>query len=278
MPSRTSVSRPRLISRDTDATVRHADFDDLSPLQGPPAPSIADVSALTVVWSNEPWLQLTQGRSLDGVLDQFVQHRLSAWVEAEDGDAEPVFTLPLKDPAMILYLTKTTIPNSPPTSSHTFCIITSQTRPHGTNDTTPLERPGVLAQHTSSSRVSFVGSHRTDRTSVSTDSVSLGNDRSSISTGSSSAPSGSPPDGYFPQIEHEGGAYQIRSYRDPPPSMQHLAGAAEEHWRLLNSFDWARTKLGPKELWLETVGAVLSSAFHSKTLDCIWLGEDLHLI
>jgi len=57
-----------------------------------------------------------------------------------------------------------------------------------------------------------------------------------------------------------------------------MVSAAEEYWALLESFDWSKTKLGPTSGWVEAIGPLLSVTFQSKTMDSLWLGEDLVMI
>ncbi|WWC60138.1 uncharacterized protein I303_102702 [Kwoniella dejecticola CBS 10117] len=146
----TSKSRPKLISRDTDVTIRNYSQppqydDDLSPLGGPsrhPFPSNP------VTWGNEKWYQLTQGRTIGDCLDMNVQNRLQAWIEgeSEQEDFDPIsrsarlsggdeirsegnggFKMEMKWPKSVtLLLAKTIVPLSPPSTKHTFCVITSQ--------------------------------------------------------------------------------------------------------------------------------------------------------
>ncbi|KAK6907214.1 hypothetical protein I203_101204 [Kwoniella mangroviensis CBS 8507] len=175
-----SRTRPKLISRDTDITVRkyHADpYDDVSPLGGPsrqPFPSDP------VTWGNEKWYQLTQGRSIGDCIDMNAQNKMQAWIEGE-GESSEESSLPPSSPQIdksastresgleggfvldikwpkpcSLLLAKTVLPLSPASTTHTFCVITSQhiysssifpqttsssPRPSWSNLTSPTERP-----------------------------------------------------------------------------------------------------------------------------------------
>ena len=127
-------SRPRLVTRDTDSTILH--YQDT---RSPEGPSTSPHSPTTLAWSNEKWLQITQGRPLESFLDSATQYRLETWIQSDDtqlpltstsGDAS-IFVLELKRPAVRLHLVKSLVPLSPPFSTHTFCIITSQPGPPG---------------------------------------------------------------------------------------------------------------------------------------------------
>lgn len=257
-------------------TVRH--FDDVSPLAGPP---LRNVSASTIAWSNERWLQLTEGRPLGDILDGFVQNSLQAWIEDPDDDDDEdksVFTLRLRDPtAAPLYLTKTILPFTPLSTTHAFCVVTSQapTSERTISSASELSSPRLRSSMSSELRSNF----SQFRVSGSTDrSSSFANTESTASRNNSNA------DGYFPQppaserTSSSRSRMKMRSGKEPQLSIQHMVSAADEHWQLLESFDWAKTKLGPSEHWVETIGPLLSATFQSKTMDALWLGEDLQLI
>ncbi|WVQ79030.1 hypothetical protein IAT38_001122 [Cryptococcus sp. DSM 104549] len=125
-------SRPRLVSRDTDATVRQWE-DDVSPLAGP---SKLPFGATPVAWGNARWNALTQGRTIGECLDGRVRNKLQAWVEGDsrpaaagagDGASGESFVLDMKYPAGVtLYLAKTVMPATPASDTHALCILTSQ--------------------------------------------------------------------------------------------------------------------------------------------------------
>lgn len=218
------------------------------------------ISSITIAWSNERWLRVTQGRNWDDMLDHSTQNRLQHWIE-DDEEEETVFFLETRDPGVVLYLSKTILPLTPPSTTHAFCIITSQAD-SGRSPYTPsdLSSPG-LRSSISEVRSSF------SQMQMSTSS----NPRTSISTDTSKA-SGSTE--YFPTM---GGPRRTRK-KDAALSIQHMISAADEYWQMLEAFDWSKTKLGPRETWAESIGPLLSVTFQSKSMDCIWLGEDLHLI
>ena len=205
---------------------------------------------------------MTEGRRLDHLLDTVTQNRLQAWVEDEE-EEDIVFILDLRDPQMTLHLTKTTIPFTPPSSTHAFCIITSQVRTHDRTCSTPSECSQGF-------RSSFSQSHPATTPTDTRTSFSTETSRLSTST-----------EGYFPS-EKSGSSsktrVRMRGGKGTQLSIQHMLSAAEEHWSLLESFDWAKTKLGPSKQWVEAIGPLLSVTFQSKTMDCIWLGDDLQLI
>ncbi|WVW79980.1 hypothetical protein I302_101953 [Kwoniella bestiolae CBS 10118] len=146
VPITSAKTRPKFISRDTDITIRnyHGNdpYDDVSPLGGP---SRQPFPSNPVTWGNARWYQLTQGRLIGDCIDMNVQNRLQAWIE---GESEPEeyksssssssssspglgleggFKLDIKWPKPCsLYLAKTILPLSPPSTTHAFCVITSQ--------------------------------------------------------------------------------------------------------------------------------------------------------
>ncbi|WWC68787.1 uncharacterized protein I206_102722 [Kwoniella pini CBS 10737] len=174
----TAKSRPKFISRDTDVTIRNYSHppqydDDVSPLSGPsrhPFPSNP------VTWANEKWYHLTQGRTIGDCVDMTVQNKLQAWIEGES-DFEDMryrswhsnqttdslnggFRMDMKWPEPVsLLLAKTILPLSPPSSTHTFCIITAQridnlissSTSNGlwSSVTSPTERPSTTSSQNS---------------------------------------------------------------------------------------------------------------------------------
>lgn len=243
-------------------------------MTGPP---LRNVSESTITWSNERWLQVTEGRPLGDILDGFVQNALQAWIEDEDDDQEKsVFTLRLREPGSTpLYLTKTILPFTPPSTAHAFCVVTSQAP--------TVERTASTASEVSSPRQRSSMSSEL-RSNFSQFRVSGSTDRASSFAGTdlSSSRNNSTSDGYFPPPSERTSSsrtrVKMRPGKDSQLSIQNMVSAAEEHWELLESFDWSKTKLGPSEHWAETIGPLLSVTFQSKTMDALWLGEDLQLI
>ena len=179
---------------------------------------------------------------------------------------------------MSLHLSKTILPLTPPSATHAFCIITSQIRSRGQICSSPSERSSSLGFRSSIStepRSSF----SCPRTSATTPTESRGSISAEAHRQSTSS------DGYFPPERSDrsvstGRTSRIRSKGSKAStlSIQHMLSAAEEHWALLENFDWSKTKLGPSERWVEAIGPLLSITFQSKTQDCLWLGDDLQLI
>ncbi|WWC87709.1 uncharacterized protein L201_002601 [Kwoniella dendrophila CBS 6074] len=189
----TKKTRPKLISRDTDITIRNYSsnssyldneyYDDISPLSGP---SRQPFPSNPIIWGNEKWYSLTQGRSIGDCIEMNVQNRLQSWIQGDleesmtnsplSGDnngnvtgypfsrpssvsssstqgLEGGFKLNIKWPKPIsLLLAKTILPLSPSSTTHSFCIITSQiindsisipskNNISWSNVTSPTERP-----------------------------------------------------------------------------------------------------------------------------------------
>jgi len=255
-------TRPKLVSRDTDVTVRHYSEDIGGPYR--------QASSSTVAWSNEKWLQLTQGRSLDDCFDTGVMDRLQGWIEGElDGD-DSLFVLDMKSPAVTLHLAKTILPLTPPSLTHAFCIITSQAR---------RRRPASTPSDSSSPNSIQAGS---TYSAMMEPRPPLNEARSSFSTEATSSPSeliGS----YFPSSSSTSSRdRRQRSKVGRQLSLDSLplqmTAASEEMWRLMDGVDWSKTALGPRDIWSKYLDSLISVAFQSQTTDSIWLGRDLHII
>jgi hypothetical protein len=47
---------------------------------------------------------------------------------------------------------------------------------------------------------------------------------------------------------------------------------------MVDAIDWAKTCMGPRANWAAVIDPILSLIFESKSQDCLWLGEDLHML
>lgn len=240
-------------------------------MSGAPPPQL---SALTIAWSNERWHQLSLGRTFGDVLDPYMQTTLQSWIEDEEADSEDddptVFALQLRDPTSTLFLSKTMLTSTP----NSFCIVTSQIpSPDKTfSNRSEVSSPGFRSNASSDLR----GSFSTYRASTSSDRTA-----SLSATDFSTSRNASMSEGYFPSSDRSFNTrsrVKLRSSKEPQLSVQHMLSAADEFWHLLESFDWNKTALGPRERWVEAIGPLLSITFQSKTMDCLWLGEDLQLV
>jgi len=174
-------------------------------------------------------------------------------------------------PAITLPLTKTIVPYTPPSATHAFCIVTSQSRPRDRLYHSELSSPGLR----SSTSTEFQSSFSTHRAS------SVSDMRTSVST-ENSYHSGST-EGYFPPPSDRSSNSRNRNRtrftkEKESVNLANMVSAAEEYWALLESFDWTKTKLGPTSGWVEAIGPLLSVTFQSKTMDSLWLGEDMIMI
>jgi len=180
---------------------------------------------------------------------------------------ESVFVLDMANPAITLHLTKTVLPLTPPSSTHAFCIVTSQYRPQN-QPSAELSSPTMRSSMSSDFQSSFSTQRPSSdyRASMSTD-ASMNSDST---------------EGYFPPSERSGSSrsrYRTRAQKEKESvNLANMITAAEESWALLESFDWTTTKLGPTSGWVEAIGPLLSVTFQSKTMDSLWLGEDLVMI
>ncbi|WVR03976.1 hypothetical protein IAU60_000975 [Kwoniella sp. DSM 27419] len=308
--------RPRLLSRDTDATVRDF-YDDISPLSGP---SRQPFPSNPVTWGNERWYQLTQGRVIGDCLEMMAQNKLQAWIEGEDasGDhdgtgADRSFRLEMRWPeGVTLHLAKTMLPLSPPSTTHAFCIITSQrVVPDWSSVTSPTERGpsnilrSSFALSNSSGEGNRPASHRDSTgTRGSSTSVSMSDRfsdyrlssatsfKTSIDLGSPASAVASPTPSrqqasYFAQTltseperredrpRHKSGRRRSPQGRTTPSIVE---SQTAPWWERVEKLDWAKTPLGERSKWRDTLDPLLSVTFESRTADCCWLGPDLRLV
>lgn len=286
-------ARPPLSRADTAVTVR-AYEEDMSPLSGP---SVRSISSSTIVWSNEKWLGLIEGRSLDDCFDQATLSRLRAWVENRDasepaslagaGDgADKIFVLDMQEPRTTLHLSKSVVPLTPPSGTHAFCIVLSQVvDQHRSSISLSAEPTPKFTRAGSDMRLTpSTAATERDRSSTVSD-LRLGS--TDFGSPTPSTPSGS----YFPPSSRTRSSQDSRDYkgknhmrrRSPRGDRSqighmHMQKAAVEYWDKVNTHDWSTTALGPRSSWSATIDPVLSIAFQSKTQDSVWLGPDLNLI
>jgi hypothetical protein len=246
----------------------------MSPLSGPPYRGGS--SSITLAWSNERWLRITGGRSLNYCMETRVHNMLEEWIE-EDDEEESVFTLNLLAPATTLHLSKTVLPFTPLSTTRAFCVVTSQARRPDQSGVGAFEpsSPGVR----SSTSADLHSSFSTQRPSMSSSEL-----RMSVSTDMSNHSGQSDQtESYFPPASERSGSsrsrYRGRAAKERESvNLANMVSAAEEYWALLEGFDWSKTKLGPTSGWVEAIGPLLSVTFQSKTMDSLWLGEDLVMI
>ncbi|WVQ94712.1 hypothetical protein IAU59_001792 [Kwoniella sp. CBS 9459] len=299
----TAQTRPGLVTRDTDVTIRY--LDDISPFGGP---SRQPFPSNPVTWGNERWYQLTQGRSIGDCLDMTTQNRLQAWVEEEDESTPPgtSFQLDMVWPeGTTLYLAKTILPLSPPSPTHAFCVITSQevAPTSRSNVSSPTERVPPHSVRSSFSFMSprspedrfsdFRGPTDTRASSVSASdrfdehrSSSGTSYRTSIDGGPSAlqvaVPMNQAKGSYFgSSLTARGDKIRTRSRRKSPTGRAPPSNAENQSapwWRLVDEVDWASTPMGPRSSWKDTLDPLLSVTFESTTSDSLWLGPDLRLI
>ena len=266
-------ARPRLVSRDTDVTIRNND----SPYAGP---SKSPIPSTTFAWGNDKWHRATEERPIQDCFEHSILNRLQAWTQSDDPtgqDTPPVrddslFSLYMSTLGVKLSLAKTIVPLSPPSSTHAFCIITTQAR---------SARAAALSTESSASpslRSSTVdnrwyGNASDGRTSVSTD---FGSTHSPNTVGFNS---------YFPPVtsSHRSSSSRSRVGRLSPFSErshpnEQLRSAADECWQCMDRVDWSKTCLGPRSLWADSIEPLLAVVFQSASQDSLWLGEDMLLI
>jgi hypothetical protein len=243
--------------------VRH--YEDTSPLSGP---STRRTNPL--VWANEKWLQLTEGRPLEDCVEWIHQDQLQSWAEGDEASGVPAdatFRLQLRSSPVMLNLARTVVPLSPPSSTHAFCVITSQRD----RVSTPSDH---LLQDQGRSSTASTGSYFNDpRTSLSTDvgpSVS--------EAGTAGAELGSTGSYGVGRSSRAKSKRRIRPSEHQAATQELMHAAAEECWRRVEEIDWEGTSLGPRSNWSEVVDPILSIVFQSKTQDTVWLGDDLRLI
>ncbi|ODO09252.1 hypothetical protein I350_02852 [Cryptococcus amylolentus CBS 6273] len=288
-------TRPRLVSRDTDSTVRQLDEDE----DYPDGSSSTPYRAGRIVWGNAQWKRLAPGEIIGDCLSPLDQNRLQAWIEsAEHGEKAETLAVDIKTAkGTTLYLTKTILPPSPSNDRRSLCILTSHIHdPPGVvapSVSSSIDRasPGLLEPSSPFPRslsFSSSGSRPVDAPIVDTRSstTSATNLRSSVDSTSPDAqsPSQTPirthtPFGKTLSIQDDRKSRK-RSPRGTTPSIKSgtMESQAAERWRLVESFDWAKTPMGPREQWMDALDPVLAITFESRTQDCAWLGPDLRLV
>lgn len=297
--------RPRLLSRDTDSTVRNNRNEDISPFSeaplGSPSPSPSPASSTTptppeekekddltqVVWSNDKWRLLTRSKDL---LEVENTPDFLSWVN--NGPVDKLYTLGVRHASARYHLSKTRSPvNSSSAQRGTgyyLTTITAQPLP------SPFSRDSSDLSHSpipemdeldlddwSSSRRSTLRSFSglaNKRLSSSTEHSTFSAD---TSTGRSST------DSYFPNRSNRNSSARVRPFskgnRTSPGDTgeaytAQMTEAAASCWDMVNKFDWAKTKLGPRSEWKDDFDALLSIVFQSPSQDAIWIGEDLQVL
>lgn len=257
-----------------------------------------------MVWSNEKWMTVSEGRSLEDCVDPSLSDRLYDWAE-NDGQPTPghpngesVFTLPLLG-SNILRLAKTTIPLSPPSSSHVFCIITSQSTPapkypKRTNSNSTVSPAPLSSASSDTTTTSYFDHQRASLDSSSTEPVSAtsSDERDSRDADHNGAWKAAEVSADMRgKIRSQGkdnmsvtsserrkrrqGRWRPRSA--DALSFQVLRTHAEECWALVHSIDWSKTSLGPRSTWATLIDPLLSIVFESRSQDCLWLGDELFM-
>lgn len=293
--------RPQLKSRDTDVTVR--EFDGVSPLSMPPRPRRTYPATY---WANEKWLTIMQGKEVSDRVDEEQADGLYSWAERENvptpghPGGESVFLLRLPGTGR-LSLAKTILPLSPPSSTHAFCVITSQQseadalglgqRRESDNTVSPGPRSSASSDHTTTS---YFDTHRpsdaTIRSSLSSDAGPSASERTGPSptlgangqkgktasqvtkaySGNSSSSTNS--------SEKRRNQRRGNRWEAPSSGLRTVKTETEECWAMVNSIDWSKTCMGPRANWADVIDPILSLIFESRSQDCLWLGEDLHML
>lgn len=303
--------RPRLLSRDTDSTVRNNRNEGISPFsEAPqdspsPSPSPSSSSATTtsltrtpseekeaddltqVVWSNDKWKLLTRSRDL---LEVENTPDFLSWVN--NSPVDKLYTLGLRHASARYHLSKTrsaanTSPGSK-TGAYHLTTITAQPLPSPfSRDSSDLshspipEMEEMYLDDWSSSRRSTLRSFSglaNKRLSSSTEHSTFSADNS---TGRSST------DSYFPNRSNRNSSARVRPLNKGNRSSgedsseaytAQMTEAAASCWDMVNKVDWAKTKLGPRSEWKDDFDALLSIVFQSPSQDAIWIGEDLQVL
>ncbi|WVQ73808.1 hypothetical protein IAR50_003389 [Cryptococcus sp. DSM 104548] len=293
-------TRPRLKTRDTDTTVRQSD-GDISPGGSPCSPCPAG----TIVWANRHWTKLAPGKSISECLGPLDQSRLRTWVEsAEYGDKPETLAVDIKSAeGTTLQLAKTMLPLSQSTGRHSLCILTSQVhdRPKAvtpsTSSSTDRASPGLSATTSPFPRSSSFASNPSRAVDMPRPTIDTRSSTTSTSSLRSSIDMTSPeptsslsqpplrtltPYGQTLPVQDDRPRSRIRR-RSPrgtklPSRPKPVESQAGESWRMVETYDWSKTAIGPREQWMDAIDPVLAITFESRTQDCVWLGPDLQLL
>lgn len=251
---------------------------------------------------------MTEGKVLEDCVDVEAADGMYDWAEMDgvptvgNTSGESVYALHIIGVDTIR-LSKTVIPLSPPSSSHSFCIVTSQlvsrpthiVRTMSNNTISPAPHSSASSDVTTTSYFDNrrVGEMRSQRDSVSTSSTeqspsvdsSMG-DRKSMdadahgawavkkkvnskddksSSGSSGRRKGRNGERWKPPVADSLSALRLQTN-------------AEACWALVHSIDWSKTSLGPRADWAESIDPLLSIVFESDSQAALWVGDDVHLL
>ncbi|ORX36287.1 hypothetical protein BD324DRAFT_628177 [Kockovaella imperatae] len=274
-------------------------------LFGPASAFVSGITTSTVVWSNEKWLRMTEGRLLKDCLGSAGLDRLADWIEDKSPTVQQqLFTLEVLEPAVKLDLSKTSLPILPACSTHYFCIVTSQPRsqrPQSSYSITtfspPLPEPSVSPKSSpvpvARRRSSRDSTLRTSFTPPEEDFVEHDEGEDTFPSGvvtptppheGATTPvndqrSGSSSSGATSrQVESKHRTKTRRQPQETGPNVRQMETSADKYWALVDNYDWASTAIGPRDGWKDVVDPLISVAFQSNAMECIWLGKGLQLI
>ena len=190
--------------------------------------------------------------------------------------------LQMRRPGVRLHLAKTVVPLTPPSSTHAYCIITSQSsKDIASTSSETSTSPGLRSPFFPESRFPTPR----NRSSVASTEMASTEMRTSFSSDATlshatEATAGS----YFPQSNITRSSHRPKAkagrrspFSERPVLQMQMQTAAEACWQLVETIDWSQTKLGPRSDWDEAVDPLLAVVFQSQTQDSLWLGEDLQI-
>jgi hypothetical protein len=215
-----------------------------------------------VVWSNDKWKMLAKNQGLNDLENEL---ELLAWIQ--DAPVDKVYNLGFRHSSTRYLLAKTKV-SAGKHERTDLTILTAQP-------------PTVSPPETLYSPILEVEEFELDEdrrsTIVPSNRLSASTDYASTEHASSSGGS------YFP---NKSASSKVRISRSSKRSIGERAQAysaqmneaAVECLNMVDSFDWARTKMGPRSQWNEVFDGLMAVVFQSPSQDSIWVGEDLQIL
>lgn len=265
-----SRTRPRFKSRDTDRTIH----GEVSPFSEAPesdvTPPLEREEPIKVVWSNDKWKMVARNQGLNDLENEL---DLLAWIH--DGPVDRIYNLGFRHSSTRFQVAKTRVrcTGGGPTD---LTILTAQST-HTPSPPDMMYSPipeldEFELEETAQKRRTTIGPTRS--------SVSSSMDLSSTERQGSVASSG---ESYFPN--NRSSSNKVRSSRNKrsvgdrgEAYTAQLNHATAQCWRMVEEYDWSKTKLGARADWNELYEGLLAIVFQSPSQDAVWLGEDLQIL
>jgi hypothetical protein len=204
---------------------------------------------------------------------------LLAWIQ--DGPVDRVYNLGFRHSSTRFQVAKTKVVEAKQGGSDLTILLAQTTYTPAPPDmmySPILEMDEFELDDAYPKRRTTIGPNRTS-TSSSMDQSTMSTERAS-----SVASSG---ESYFPaNNSRSNSSNKMRSSRNSKRSVGDRAEAYNAQmnhdtatcWKMVDEFDWSKTKLGARANWNELYDGLLAIVFQSPSQDAVWLGEDLQIL